>query len=451
MTTGPRYASAKLPTTKVDMQTVGDSIFEDMNLSRGRNQSCASCHSSAFGYAGPDVAEVSSPPTEGTFESIGDAFYEGSINGRFGDRKPPSAAYASYAPPLFFDNQENTYRGGNFWDGRASGGAGITAIAAQGIGPFAAGPEHAFGPACVLWEISQSKYAADFSTAAGVDYTTFNFQTVWDAYFTATGVAFPAGCHDITRTDDRFTEVIQTFPATLTTSERGAFEAAYQKVGNALAAYEHSNKVNEFSSKFDLTPRSGWTQDEMLGEQLFFNGSGCAACHNSEKAPQIFTDFSYYNIGVPANPRNPAVLHDPQWKDKGLGPVVGDATFDGSFKSPPLRNVDTRLKGGRKTYMHNGAFSSLETVVHFYNTRDLKACPIGMDMAKQWKRFPTVKDGVSQVKSGICWPRPDFPNNRLVTNVIGGRGPIGNIGLTATEERRLVAYMKTLSDTDVNP
>jgi cytochrome c peroxidase len=440
---GARLASNKPPNTKADMIAVGDLIFDDSNLSRGKNQACASCHVDAFGYVGADVAEVASPPNPQVFESIGDGFYEGSMNGRFGDRKPPSAAYASYAMPLFYDNQEKTYRGGNFWDGRAQGGSGITAIAAQGIGPFAAGPEHAFGPVCVLWEISQSAYATDFMAATGVDFATLDFPTVWAAYEPKTGIAFPEGCHNTVRTDAAFDSVLQSYPATLGTSAVGALQAAYDKVGEAIGAYEHSPLVNRFSSRFDIPSRAGWTTDELAGEALFFNGSGCAACHNSEKAPQVFTDFSYYNIGVPRNPRNPKGA---TWKDVGLGHTVNNPAFDGFFKSPTLRNVDKRATSkSAKTYMHNGVFASLETVVHFYNTRDLKACPVGIDYGKGWKRYPTNKDAVSLTKSGVCWPRPDFPNT-LVTNVIGGRGPVGNIGLTATDERRLVAYLKTLSD-----
>ena len=47
------------------------------------------------------------------------AVYEGSILGRFGDRKPPSAAYASQSP--IFENDKGTWTRGNFWDGLPTG------------------------------------------------------------------------------------------------------------------------------------------------------------------------------------------------------------------------------------------------------------------------------------------------------------------------------------------
>jgi cytochrome c peroxidase len=484
-----RLVSNKPPTSKATMITLGDQIFEDMRLSRAGNQSCASCHVDAFGFAGADESEVANPAAAlpEPFESIGDAFYEGSLNGRFGNRKPPSAAYASFAPPLFFDKIEGTYRGGNFWDGRATGGKGITAIAAQGLKPFASGPEHAFGPACVLWDIWKGPYYADFLAATAVDLSKLSFSAVWTAYKNATkstanpnGVDFPQGCHNTTRLDPAFDQVIQSLPATLTTTQRNAFNAAFQKVGDALAAYEHSPLVNKFTSKFDATlfphlaGTPGWTEEEIAGEALFFNGSGCAACHSSidprqlttgvNKQAQIFTDFSYYNLGIPRNPRNPAGL---TFADIGLGQTVNLRAFDGWFKSPTVRNVDKRAPwfagGTRKTYMHNGSLTSLEQVVHFYNTRDVRGCGTGrisetLPEADDdvWMDLPADApadaprhldpEKVSKLTAlGTCWPAPDFAAG-LITVVIGTPNLVGDLKLSQQQEQQLIAYMKTLSD-----
>jgi cytochrome c peroxidase len=51
------------------------------------------------------------------------AVYEGSISGRFGNRKPPSSAYATSSPILHYviEKKEALFIGGNFWDGRATG------------------------------------------------------------------------------------------------------------------------------------------------------------------------------------------------------------------------------------------------------------------------------------------------------------------------------------------
>jgi cytochrome c peroxidase len=88
--------------------------------------------------------------------------------------------------------------------------------------------------------------------------------------------------------------------------------------------------------------------------------------------------------GYVANPAGSA------FGDKGVGGFLareralsGDANpnptwepyagkFMGRYQVPTLRNVDKRpYEGFVKEYMHNGYFTSLKDVMHFYNTRDV--------------------------------------------------------------------------------
>jgi cytochrome c peroxidase len=88
--------------------------------------------------------------------------------------------------------------------------------------------------------------------------------------------------------------------------------------------------------------------------------------------------------GYVANPAGSAFV------DKGVGGFLareralsGDANpnptwepyagkFMGRYQVPTLRNVDKRpYEGFVKAYMHNGYFTSLKDVMHFYNTRDV--------------------------------------------------------------------------------
>ncbi|MCK7580714.1 MAG: cytochrome-c peroxidase [Chromatiales bacterium] len=89
-------------------EQLGKNIFFDKNLSINANQSCAECHSSEAGWTGPD-----------SMINIHGSVYEGSIPGRFGNRKPPSSAYATQSPILSL--AKGLFVGGNFWDGRATG------------------------------------------------------------------------------------------------------------------------------------------------------------------------------------------------------------------------------------------------------------------------------------------------------------------------------------------
>ena len=90
-------------------EQLGKAIFFDQNLSINQNQACAACHGPEAGLTGPIEA----------INAAG-AVYEGSIPGRFGNRKPPSAAYATLSPVLYMD-KKGLFVGGNFWDGRATG------------------------------------------------------------------------------------------------------------------------------------------------------------------------------------------------------------------------------------------------------------------------------------------------------------------------------------------
>jgi cytochrome c peroxidase len=99
----------------------------------------------------------------------------------------------------------------------------------------------------------------------------------------------------------------------------------------------------------------------------------------------------------------------------------------GKHKVPTLRNVDLRPGGSSiKAYGHNGYFKTLEGIVHFYNTRDVKPeCP-GLYTE-------------AEALAADCWPAPEVAENVNTDE-------LGNLGLTAEEEAAIVAFMKTLSD-----
>ena len=99
----------------------------------------------------------------------------------------------------------------------------------------------------------------------------------------------------------------------------------------------------------------------------------------------------------------------------------------GKHKVPTLRNVDLRPNSTFvKAYGHNGYFKSLEGIVHFYNTRDVKdTCP-----------GPYTE---AQALAEDCWPEPEVADNVNTDE-------LGDLGLTPDEEAAIVAFLKTLSD-----
>jgi cytochrome c peroxidase len=405
----------------VDAQiAAGEAIFNDKNLSRLRNQSCASCHSANWGWG---------PPDDGSIVSLDAAFFAGSLNKarspHFGKRKAPPAAYAAFAPVLRFDPIEGTFIGGNFWDGRATGLISGSPALDQALGPFLASNEHAFSAVCVLWEISRSRYAQLFDAGAPVKFASMPFNRIRNA--NNTPATIDSFCHNGAPAD------IPRLPRGWTEQDLTAVLPSYTHVGQVIAEFERSPKVSKFNAKFDavLAGSEQFTPDEAAGKLLFEGRGTCESCHSSEgDVREQFTDFSYYNLGVPQHPRNGTAFID-----RGLGVTVNNPAFNGFFKSSSLRNVAkvgfSATRGwGRKTYMHNGVLTSLEQVVHFYNTRDSKRCAPGVTGP-----LPT---GPTDRRPNACWTAPEFPNTVIDF--------IGNIGLTELEERQIVAYMRTFTD-----
>ena len=105
-------------------EELGKKIFFD-KISSPDSMACAECHSPAVGFTGP-IPEIN---------KFG-AVYPGAVPTRFGNRKPPSAAYATLSPVFHYDETEGLFIGGNFWDGRATGETLGNPAADQALGPF---------------------------------------------------------------------------------------------------------------------------------------------------------------------------------------------------------------------------------------------------------------------------------------------------------------------------
>jgi cytochrome c peroxidase len=91
---------------------------------------------------------------------------------------------------------------------------------------------------------------------------------------------------------------------------------------------------------------------------------------------------------------------------------------------PTLRNVDKRPDPAFvKAYGHNGYFTGLKHIVHFYNTRDV---------------LPRCQPH-DRGESTTCWPAPESTANMNTSKV-------GHLGLSDAEEDALVLCMQTLTD-----
>ena len=380
--------------SQVLLARLGERIFTDDNLSLRRNQSCASCHDADWGFTGPDPVI-----------NAGGSVMPGSVRARFGSRKPPSAAYATPSPVLHFDGEDGTYVGGNFWDGRATGARLGSPSAEQSQFPFVNANEQALRDrACVIRRIATGRYAELWGRVYGGSIRQIDFPPHTDGLCTTEGGSVGLSIED-----------------------RAQVDVEYDRLARAIAAFEDSPEVNQFDSKYDayLAGRAHLSPLERQGLALFEGKATCSACHPSEGRRALFTDYTFDNIGIPANPANPALRANPNFRDLGVGGATNEPSEFGKQKVPTLRNLDKRgIPGGDKAFMHNGALKSLEQVVHFYNTRDV---------------LPTCAT-VGRARFGInCWPAPEVLENVNVDE-------LGNLGLSPAEERAVVAFLKTLTD-----
>lgn len=357
------------------LEKLGKDLFFDKNLSQPAGQACAACHAPEVGFTGPEQAI-----------NLNGGVYEGAVPGRFGNRKPPSAAYAGDSPILHFSSTLGSYVGGMFWDGRATGNTLGDPLAEQAQGPFLNPLEQNLPSAqAVVEKVASSPYAQQFLQYWG--------------------------------------------PDALSLSD---VPGAYARIARSIAAYERSSEVSAFTSKYDayLKGKASLTAQEQQGLTLFEGKANCAQCHPSRPDaagnPPLFTDYTYDNLGAPKNPVNPFYTEPAfnpagfNWVDLGLGGYLMGTGADitvyqpqlGKMKVPTLRNVDRRpTPDFVKCFGHNGYFKSLEQIVHFYNTADVSS----------------------------IWPSPEVPLNV-------NRTELGNLGLTTAEEAAIVAFLKTLSD-----
>lgn len=219
--------------------------------------------------------------------------------------------------------------------------------------------------------------------------------------------------------------------------EARAFEAALL----ALEVFQQSPaEFYPYNSRYDAVLRGQATlgEAEARGLALFNDAEkgNCASCHRSEPTPEgafpLFTDFGHLALAVPRN-RALRANADPRFFDLGLcGPqrrdLAGTPEHCGRFRAPSLRNVALRDR-----FFHNGSVRSLEDAVRFYVERDTQPM-------KWYPRTGGRFDDLPSVYHRNVHQEPPF----------GGK-PGDTPRLDAQEIRDIVAFLKTLTDSDLPP
>jgi cytochrome c peroxidase len=444
-------------TAKRQVEILGKLEQFDKNLSVNRNMACTFCHMPYTGFSGPI------PSLNATTVA-----YPGSVRYRFGKRKPQGYTYAPYYPVLQFNETQQNFYGGQFWDLRATGYKIQSADSEQAQGPPHDTQEMGLpDTACVVYRLSQAEYRPLFETVWGVQ----AFDIKWP-HDVEQVCSTPAGASVFGGNQT---------PLDLKPEDRGQANATYDQYAHAVTAYEYAPDTSPFSSKFDayLAGQAQLTQTEQAGYNLFRGKANCNSCHLDGRATTLtagqtdngkaasvaplFTDFTSSNLGLPKNPRNPFYFQNVpdsygftpnpagmNFKDLGVGlflrslsgtnPDVANwgplaPQFDGFMQVSTCRNVDMRPRPNFvKAYMHNGYLKSLKEVVHFYNTRDKQGYA---------QNVTSGNCAPGTIEKVNCWPTPEVPQTKDMT--------VGNLGLTDQEEDQIVAFLQTLTDGYTKP
>lgn len=460
------------------IETLGELMNYDKNISPGRNSACASCHMPYVAFSGP-IPSV----------NLTMVAYPGTVHFRAGKRTAQRYPYAPFFPVLQYNEVQGLFFGGNFWDSRATGYFLRNPDAEQAQGPPVDTQEMGNpDTACIVYKLSLAEYRPLFEQLYGED----SLDIKWP-HDTAEICATPGGAA-VFGTD--------TTPLKLKPEDRLKANEAYHHWGQAIDAYEESVQVSAFSSKFDAFLKDSvanpLTADEAAGYALFRGKAGCNTCHvdgrGSTQTPgtgsdgipatttgtdtsaaatvnPLFTCFGSSNLGLPLNPRNAFYYQTTPdafgftanplgfgYRDLGLGTFLRSGfgtwaspnsnwtqfapTVDGQMQVSSARNVamtppqcpTTEAPGPyfQKEFFHNGYIKSLKQLVHFYNTRDVYPFPVTSGHCP-----------AGTIEKVNCWPMPEVPNNLDMTT--------GNLGLTDQEENQIVAFLMTLTDGFTRP
>lgn len=147
---------------------------------------------------------------------------------------------------------------------------------------------------------------------------------------------------------------------------RSGAPITFDMFGAAIAEFEFTlTFANAPIDRFARGQPQAMTREEKLGALLFFGEARCVACHSvAGGSNEMFSDFEEHVIGVP---QIAPLLTNNDFdgpganEDFGLEQVSGDPTDRYEFRTSPLRNVAMQ-----PTFMHNGAFTSLEDAIRHH-------------------------------------------------------------------------------------
>ena len=242
---------------------------------------------------------------------------------------------------------------------------------------------------------------------------------------------------------DRFNstpEYINRFTAIYPEAAGG--NVTFAMIGAALAEFQVANTFADSPlDRFARGDRDALKPAEVRGAMTFFTKGQCVSCHAvAGRASEMFSDFENHVAGVPpiapkgfglkpgGDPMNPEdfpgnfLFSGPNAdEDFGREEVTGDSADRYKFRTSPLRNLAVQ-----PSFFHNGAFTRLEDALRYHlNTPG---------MARGYDPVAAGLDADLTVRRG--------PHEPILQRLDPGIAALSQIKLTDQEFEDLVAFLR---------
>lgn len=347
----------------VELADLGRLLFFDNINGLHQDNSCAGCHSPAFGFGdtgsvaiGVDSNRIAGPSRVGPRNQ----------------RKAPQVANSAFFPKLMLNARFVALSGDPF-----DNSAGFLFPAPEGTTRFPANDPEVRTLLAAQGHIPQTELVemAGFTGTAGT------IDVAFDQFDNGQGHALPAPDASGFRNEPIRDKVLELISGTADYRRRfgrvfgdgrpldeGAI--TFAMIGTAIGEFQTS--LTFADAPIDRFARGDWramTAPQKRGALLFFGSAGCVQCHAvAGGANEMFSDFENHVLGVPqlaptfgVGTGNVIFDGPNQDEDFGAEQISGDRRDRYKFRTSPLRNVALQ-----PAFFHNGAFTRLEDAVRHH-------------------------------------------------------------------------------------
>lgn len=373
---------------------LGQSLFFDKELSGNRDVSCATCHSPLNHTADVLSLSIGTGGTgTGTARQLG-------AGRQFTPRNAPALLNTGLgAFYLFWDGRVSDLGGPQNHVFKTPAGTALPAdltsvLAAQAMFPVTNRNE-------MRGEVGDHDVLGNVNELAAYD--TADFAGIWNGVMKR-----------VLAINAYVAKFNKAFPNVPTSS------LGFEHAADAIASFETASFTftNSPFDRYLAHDDNALTTEQKEGALLFFGKARCSTCHNGA----LLGGQSFAAAAIPQ--LGPGVGQDAPL-DLGEAPQFTGQTTRFMFRVPSLRNVELTAP-----YMHDGAFATLDAVVHHYNNGEQTLRTY--DPSQLDPRFAAQYHGDDATLSAIF--NAAFPQLRQA------------LGLSDGELAQLVAFLKSLTD-----